>query len=251
MNQNAPDLEFKAASVQKVAGIGAPGVDPNIQGARDAGMSAMQAYQEDPYNQGTVRKYTGVGAGLGALAGGLSGLRSHGVAGGIGGGLGGLMMGGLAGRYLGNKQNEAGAAGAAAGASEQYLKMMDPQHGAQFNPVGKVASVQKVAFTPLHAAVGGLAGAYNAPKGHRLEGAAAGAKGATLGAIKGGVYHGTTGAAGGAAAGLLPAALTGGLSVPALATMGGVTGALEGGVTGGVAGYKKSMDDLRARVGQE
>ena len=113
------------------------------------------------------------------------------------------------------------------------------------------SALSKVAFTPLHAAVGGLAGAYNAPKGHRLEGAAAGAKGATLGAVKGGVYHGTTGAAGGAAAGLLPAALTGGLSVPALATMGGVTGALEGGVTGGVAGYKKSMDDLRARVSQE
>jgi len=106
------------------------------------------------------------------------------------------------------------------------------------------AELSKEAFTPTHAGIGALMGAYNAPKGHRLEGAKAGATGATLGGLKSGLFHAGTGAAGGAIGG----SIVPGLGTAAGAAMGGATGAIEGGLTGGYSGYKKNMDALRERV---
>lgn len=109
----------------------------------------------------------------------------------------------------------------------------------------------KEAFTPVHALYGGLAGAYNAPQGYRLEGAKAGATGATLGGAKGLAINGVTGAATGAALGLLPAVVTGGASIPvATATGGAISGAL-GSIEGGIKGYKRSMEDLRQKAALE
>ena len=186
------------------------------------------------------------GAGLGAGAGTILGPKLHigPMAGGLlGTGLG-TLGGAIGGGAIGSRFNDPVAVAAANKRYNDAWNGLTEDEQKEASVAFKYA-LEKVGFLP--AIAGGLAGALQAPKGHRLEGLQAGASGATLGSLKGSLYHGSTGAAGGAIGG----SIVPGLGTAAGAAMGGATGAIEGGLTGGYSGYKKNMEALRQRLGEK
>ena len=107
-----------------------------------------------------------------------------------------------------------------------------------------VGALQKEAFLLLvPGAIGGVAGALRAGEGRRLEGAKAGAKGATVGAVKA-LPEAALAAAGGGAGGALfggPAGAAGGAAVSGLGTLA---------ASGGMNAYDEYQKELAKLEGK-